>query len=618
MSSDDTLNTPNATDSTTDVEIPPFKTEDLSKSPPAFHLPDQVWLTALSSTCSFKADVFEDIMLNLIKNPNITSSHLFRADILYDSDHDSGLPRTSDSPSSHALVDSLKPEYRPANVDAPGYTTQRAIVRQLIPRNPQLDDPLVQTCLFLTKHENGESTTVVVYIPHVQDPQAIPFYHPQVSRLAFTHRWRILAHDDIPKGTIAVSYNLFSGHQLNTKLQRTALRLLETLHKHGHGRLQGYEKRVHHDQIIGQKRYQDTYTRLKTRYAKQLADEWVEVTDPGKHVFEDLGIAAFLIEMWHDMYDCSSSDDNATPPQEDKQRFPGFVDIGCGNGVLSHILMSEGFQGSGFDARQRKTWDIFPAEIQSNLEAKLLVPEIFCSKEEKEDGWLGGIFPQGTFIISNHADELTAWTPLLAYLNKSPFIAIPCCSHDLAGARFRAPEHTKAAKQAQRTPEPRLPQQQQPDPASESELPSAPAAGDINNTTATTPPAKKPSSQAAETGSLKKSLAQKKVASAYSTLCSYVSSLAEEVGFVPEREILRIPSTRNTCIIGRKRAILEDSGGEGEGRGGGCGHDEVGLEARSSLVGELVERELGKSVDCVGREWIERARKLAKKPGSGH
>ena len=83
---------------------------------------------------------------------------------------------------------------------------------------------------------------------------------------------------------------------------REALKLLQTVHKHGQGQLAGYEKRVHLDQIIPQKRYQDTYARLKAKYGRKLSEAWVEVTDPGKHVFEDLGIAAFLLELWEDMY----------------------------------------------------------------------------------------------------------------------------------------------------------------------------------------------------------------------------------------------------------------------------------------------------------------------------
>jgi hypothetical protein len=32
----------------------------------------------------------------------------------------------------------------------------------------------------------------------------------------------------------------------------------------------------------------------------------------------------------------------------------------------------------------------------------------------------------------------------------------------------------------------------------------------------------------------------------------------------------------------------------------------------------LVEEELGRGIEDVGREWVERAEKLTKKPSSGH
>lgn len=108
--------------------------------------------------------------------------------------------------------------------------------------------------------------------------------------------------------------------------------------------------------------------------------------------------------------------------------------------------------------------------------------------------------------------------------------------------------------------------------------------------------------QAAETGSLKKTLVQKKMASAYSTLCAYVNSLAEEMGFETESDVLRIPSTRNTCIVGKwQKNETKDH-----------------LEERFHKVAELVARELKKDIKSVAEEWIERAEKLMKKPSSGH
>lgn len=91
------------------------------------------------------------------------------------------------------------------------------------------------------------------------------------------------------------------------------------------------------------------------------------------------------------------------------------------------------------------------------------------------------------------------------------------------------------------------------------------------------------------------------MASAYSTLCAYVNALADAVGFDAEEEVLRIPSTRNHSIIGRRR------------RG-----EDADLAERRAKVIKLVEEELARAIDDVGREWVERAEKLAKKPSSGH
>lgn len=569
-----------------------FEPIDCNNSPPPGQLAQELhgWLDVIKSQCTYPSEVFHEVMLNLVKNPNITSSHLFRADVFYDSGENA-------APGSNDLVNQLKAEYRPIDAILPSYDLNRTIVRQLIPRNPQLDKPLIQTCHFFRALVEDEERSLVLYIPHVQQAEDMPFYHPAVAKLAFLHRWR-QANDAPPKphapGSVSVSYGLFPNTILDTKLERTALRLLQTVHKHGQGQLAGYEKRVHLDQIIPQKRYQDTYTRMKGKYGKQLSDQWVEVTDPGKHVFEDIGIAAFLVELWRDMYSLPSEDagQGIGVPSE-RPAFSGFVDIGCGNGLLVYILISEGYPGWGFDARQRKTWSTFPVHIQRQLKQQLLVPDIFLTTSPASSGenelYHNGIFDPGTFIVSNHADELTPWTPLLAYLNQSAFIAVPCCSHDLSGARFRAPSTTKTRQAATR-----LPQQRSP-------IMSSTSAGNSEQLQQV-----KTAWQAAETGSLKRTDAQKKMPSAYATLCSYVTSLAEEVGFEGEHDVLRIPSTRNQCLIGRWR------------RSPAVGDGKLGDHCRRDAVIGIVERELGRAIDVVGREWIDRAEKLAKKPGSGH
>jgi tRNASer (uridine44-2'-O)-methyltransferase len=299
-----------------------------------------------------------------------------------------------------------------------------------------------------------------------------------------------------------------------------------------------------------------------------LIEGWVEQTPAEKHVFEDLGIAAFLMELWGDMY----SSKNGTHKQDDgdeqveqkrqiaQANFPGFVDIGCGNGLLVHILNAEGWHGWGFDARRRKTWDTFPSEHAQKLQEMLLVPEIVqpysSTSTDPPTPHHNGVFPSGTFIISNHADELTPWTPLLARLNSSPFIAIPCCSHDFGGTRFRSPAHAKYIIA---------------DPA--------------------TAASKKP-----------------KQPSAYASLCSWVCHLTEETGYLVEKEHLRIPSTRNMAVLGRKSL-----------KGDECGNSHKNMEEKLASLRSLVEREMGgQTIGYICAMWMKSGDGLMKTAKGGH
>ncbi|KAI4741928.1 DUF1613-domain-containing protein [Aureobasidium sp. EXF-12298] len=525
------------------------------------------WQPMLESACTFEPEMFLKVMHNLIKNPNIMSTHLFRADILYDSDSDHTIIERPSTIQFSDFTKHLKQEYRPRYTELSGYKWER--------------------------------TNLILYIPHVEKSEDMPWYHPKVRAVAFSHDWTAASR----KGVVAVHYSLFPDVPLDSRLERTALQLLTKIHKHSKGQQAGYQKRVHHDQVVPQRTFQETYARLKSTYAKSLIEGWAEVTDPAKHVFEDLGIASFLIELWKVMYDCDTTtvgNGNSVQPAEDgrKPPFPGFVDIGCGNGLLVNILAKEGFPGWGFDARHRKSWQTFTPEVQKRLAEGILVPQVLnpqgsAATDEKmanllekmeavdllrEQDFHNGLFKEGTFIVSNHADELTPWTPLLAYLNDSPFIAIPCCSHNLAGARWRAPI-SKAAKEKAAA------QRRQDSLASE-----------INNNDQLR------ENQAAEIGSLKKPAGTKNVQSAYASLCDYVSGLADDVGFVVETEILRIPSTRNTCILGRKTKALQNDA-------------DVSKEEH---VRHIVARELSAPIGDIHAEFVRCAQKLVGKKGETH
>jgi len=480
------------------------------------------WRPLFRHDCTFDATIFTDVLLNLIKNPNINSSWLFRADILHD--ETPGLQSTdTDVDTAPATATPTEPGTIPEVPSFVGFECRRHMVRRLIPRNTLRDKPLDQTCLFygnLTAPQGGHDEadagasrhekikTLVVYLPHVVSEDDMPFYHPKVRGIAFLHEWDPTESGPAEsRGSISISYVYFDASgRSNDRLTRTAFHLLEVIYKHGQGRVEGYQKRVHHDVLVPQARVQNTYTTLKQKYARTLIEKWAEVTDPEKHVFEDLLIASFLIELWADMYNPSSIP------------FPGFVDIGCGNGLLVYILNLEGFRGWGFDARARKSWAgyntrlCFPdgSQEQDSLQQLLLLPSPVSrvglaevsSEDFHEDMVHDGRFPKGTFIISNHADELTPWTPIIATISECPFIMIPCCSHDLTGKRFRAPP----------------PKQEKTDDKSKSKR------------------------------------NKKQSESAYNSLVHWVAQIGRDCGWDIEQEMLRIPSTRNTGLIGRKRA----------------------------------------------------------------
>ncbi|KAF4448136.1 tRNA (uracil-O(2)-)-methyltransferase [Fusarium austroafricanum] len=447
------------------------------------------WIPMCSHSCTFETQHFDKIMLNLVENPNLNSKWLFRADVLFDDESQNLVPEADGITQGHPLIQ-----------DFQGFTRQRAIVRRLIPRNTLRDAPLDQTCSFYHSYSpedqeaDGEATLIkslVVYIPHASSAADLPFYHPKVKGISQLHEWDTTTNT----GTISVHFLLFDAEPAEVevevevdqvKLGRIAYHLLQTIHKHGHSTAKGYVKRVHHDVVVPRERFQDKYSELKNKYARALVQSWLETTDPTKHVFEDLGIAAFLIELWKDMY-------------KDVD-FPGFVDIGCGNGLLVHILRLEGYAGWGFDARERKSWSQYnspsPGSPSGNsLQRLLLLPSVIPKEAASDDTRAvsledihDGLFPKDTFIISNHADELTPWTPVLAAISQCPFIMIPCCSHNLTGDRWRAPPPRDRAKPK----------------------------------------------------------------SMFASLVDWVTQIAEDCGWYVETEMLRIPSTRNIGLVGRK------------------------------------------------------------------
>ncbi len=203
---------------------------------------------------------------------------------------------------------------------------------------------------------------------------------------------------------------------------------------------------------------------------------------------------------------------DASADVEPWRRWPrppgGFVDLGCGNGLLTHILISEGYTGHGFDLRASTSWTHYPPSTQSHLLVHALDPtgSSSCSSGGSAEAEADLLLPGGCFLIGNHADELTPWVPLLATrFHASGYLSIPCCTWAL-DARF---DRTRDVPLC------------------------AVDAGTLNLG----------AGEGGEGG-------EGSGSSSYALYRVWLAALSVHCGWAVEVEVLRIPSTRNWAIVG--------------------------------------------------------------------
>ncbi|XP_052636543.1 probable tRNA (uracil-O(2)-)-methyltransferase isoform X2 [Harpia harpyja] len=141
--------------------------------------------------------------------------------------------------------------------------------------------------------------------------------------------------------------------------------------------------------LISVAKYSKVYQNLKEKY-KEMVKVWPEVTDPEKFVYEDVAIATYLLILWEE----ERKEKGLTKKQS-------FVDLGCGNGLLVHILNNEGES------------TIVPGDSH--------------------------LFPDTDWLIGNHSDELTPWIPVIAARSSYSccYFVLPCCFFDFHGKYSR-------------------------------------------------------------------------------------------------------------------------------------------------------------------------------------
>jgi tRNASer (uridine44-2'-O)-methyltransferase len=707
--------------------------------------PEEKWVTSPDLTeynLPFTAEHISDTALYLLLNPGLTSSVLFRADILAQSGKCPTLAaleaqkqqetgKEASTATAMTMAQNVIGEEKevkepvmgmPAR-EVPGFELHQTLIRRLIPRNQQLDVPVDQTChlyshagaveqmekekeLGIPHSRAPKERFMVIYTPHVSSKEELPYYHPLVRSMAFVYECDYTVESEgtenpspsvveNPKGTMSIHFLPYENDagSISTRLERSLTKLIEVQIRTTRGRLDPCRPSISSpyvlikDNVVPRNRVQDTYSRLKNKYAADLNERWIESTEPSKHVFEDLSIAAFLIELWRDLYGAVPGDEREQQKQqsltseEGSGQFPGFVDIACGNGVLVYILISEGYSGWGFDARRRKTWSIFPTDVQERLKEEIYIPKPFMDVlaaqdqgriqnknqdapmqlplSEPQPGQSNGsnsgtststslsTLPKDTFIISNHADELTLWTPILSTLlnptNPPPFLAIPCCSHSLSGARHRF--RPQSARPSSLSTQNHQEQQGENEPQPENEEGNSedmkerkgeekeknPETGDLKQMRKDKLAAQNPHNKAfpqSTYGSLTDKLVAitNEVASGSASGTGTAGEAGREAknenkndagDAVAVKTLMRIPSTRNIGVIGGI-SLSKSSGPRLAGSTSEHGECIKATEEEVlARVAAIVERECARDggVSLAAMNWVERARKLQKNRG---
>ncbi|SPO21289.1 related to TRM44 - tRNA(Ser) Um(44) 2'-O-methyltransferase [Ustilago trichophora] len=437
----------------------PFALSGLLKSTGEEKMEEYAWISVITAPAYAPMTSWLAVMQSLIRHPERNSSNILRADVVSESE--------------------------PSQAEQQGWRKQWTIRRALLPRRPNLDWRMEQDCSLYYKYQRGGegheeededvAEAVVIYTPLIgtlshpkmeqeqvevmgQPPQretSIPFYHPKVRALAF--HFRLSSPSSSPSassdtntmfGSLGISLIPFPQTPSNRskneaeasegayppthRLSRVALSLITTLHMHTWGHLHSYQKRVHHDTVVPRELYQDLYLELKRKYAGELISNWAEATDPTKHVFEEMGIAAFLISLWSLTYKGKDKEQGEGEEWKNKVKF---VDVGCGNGLLTYILSREGFRGVGLDLRSRKSWTAYTSN-GAQLSEWTFNPSTLVQPPSSTDSSSCSSIWTGAWLLGNHADELTPWLPVLAtHHTAAGFINLPCCYFSLDGTR---------------------------------------------------------------------------------------------------------------------------------------------------------------------------------------
>lgn len=614
-------------------------TIDHANLPKPLHF-DLQWQRVISCRAVTPAEPWATVMTNFVHHPEVNSTNILRADILADA----------------------QAEQKPDPSTAPWRVTRR-VLRRLLPRKPGANANLDQLCTFYISED--EQSHLVVYTPLIQTikttqftstsaiddldryletcsspeiPADVPFYHPALLALAFAYEGTPFEDVSAPSlesdrgaATLSISILPFPSLEKTAQLSRICSSLLTTIYRHCWGRYHDYKPRVEHDRLTAKDLFQDVYLNVKHRWAKYIITNWKEGTDAEKHVHEDVALAAWLMTFWKTrLGDTAEQSPEAaslglqdrpwlTNPDSWPRPSGGFVDVGCGNGLLVWLLNNEGYDGHGFDLRPRKSWALLQTGPSSGCEAhqstteKQSIPVHYPSldplrgetvevditaadlrvhtleafdemqkgldsaPEPSKQSSASEMFPAGCFLIGNHADEITPLIPLLATLvvpSCSGMLNIPCCPWMVEGTRF-----TRAHYRVRREEVAQLlglldPSEEDAtaaggdDDTNQSGRPSTPITDDIASAGSHATMAELVREEMAEiglgppvdppaTGKTQSKAGAHNLGGGSKNVAylTYVSHLHLTAGWHVEKEALRIPSTKNWAVVSTRRVI---------------------------------------------------------------
>ena len=580
--------------------------------------------------CDFPPDKFLDALRDVLQDTSLVSNGLqsesvVQAELVYDS---CAPARSATQSDARHLTDGFARLSLTSSAESAlqreGFTPSRTLVRRLVLQSGRTVPQQCSVLAATTASSDGK--------PHQAHTLALlsPLDDNKPSH-GYLHRWTPSPSSSLPSQGDLALYPLPVSHARTSARQpgmHTNAAFLQALQFHGQALLRRQPVAPPRTQVHAAK------TLLAERHSNRLRMAWAEPIDPGKRVDEDLHVAAWLIETWRRMYIMpkaaakrgwtSAGGDASRSSGSTRRAFPGFVDLGCGAGFLTDVLLSEGFEGLGLDARRRPTWSRLPASTRAQLRECTLVPQPLVDAQSGSPNSEHGQLPASAgpprstrqrlarvvasfstpdrlpraakegvaddalvsvdvlhpdaFLVAHHADELTAWVPLLAARSGSAFFTVPCCPHNLVGARFRPPS------------------------AANSYIPCnlAPTFFAAAKPSGQNHPRNVPIAAGPETGDLN-ALARARGAEGHRALCDWIAHLAREVGFDVEATELPIQGPRNFGLLGRLPSAPDVDG-------------EKAAASRREAVLDIVQRE-GVEVEDWLANCTEGARNAAEDAG---